>query len=464
MADLPDVEQTLVDAMALALYPSGATPGQPSVIGPVCKIYRGWPIPTVNGMDKDLANGIVNISVFTESGAEKNTTRAQTDWQDMAPASPAITLTVGQQTLNSPSGNLTLHGNAGFASVVTGIANPFNGRADANLLTEDNSNGVHFVYGLDGVGLINVPISAPHTEVMYLKAGTRRFVSFGWSDAASTYIFTTVDTVNWTQTTGTQTGATVPVITSCSLVPVGGGWWRASVSGSLTGATQYQTFLGGALTNNSNPTFAYQGNSSTIIAFSPTIANALPTVTLGGSIQAGDFCAVKIGLHDYFPVASAGSLTQVATAMAAAIAVKYPGTSSFGSVITIPTSNAVLVAAGGQGTAWKEIGRQSQCFQITAWCPTPTSRDLVGKFIKSTFAGNNRITIAADNSWGMIRYQRSIITDKNQTQQSYRRDLFYTVEFPTSVTGTFPSITVFATNTRGGTYPTDTPTIVTTVA
>lgn len=282
MADLPDVENALASAIATALYPSGATPNLPSVAGPVCKIYRGWPVP--QKLDKDLALGIVNISIYCESGAEKNTTRCQTDWQTMTAASPQITLSV-----------------------------------------------------------------------------------------------------------------------------------------------------------------------------------ALNVVTVGGAIQAGDFAAVKVGLHDYFSVASTGSPSVVASALAAAIAVKYIGTVAVGPVITIPTSAAVLGAAGGLGTAWKELRRQSQCFQITAWCPTPQTRDTIGTFIKNTFADVERIALA-DNSWGGIKYQRSIITDKNQTQQSYRRDLFYTVEFPTSITSQFPSIGVFAVNTTGGVSPADTPAAVVTVA
>lgn len=284
VADLPDVENALVSTIATALYPSGGNALVPSAAGPICKIFRGWPLPTPGGLDADLAAGIVTISVFTESGAERNTTRCQTDWQMMTPAAPQITLAV-----------------------------------------------------------------------------------------------------------------------------------------------------------------------------------ALNVVTVSGTVQAGDFAAVKVGIHDYFSVATTGSAAATATALAAAIAVKYVGTVAVGAVITIPTSAAVLVAAGGLGTSWKELRRQSQLFQITAWCPTPASRDLVGPFIKNIFADVERIALA-DNSWGGIKYQRSIVTDKNQTQQSYRRDFFYSVEFPTSITAQFPSIGVFSVNTTGGVSPADTPAAVVTVA
>ena len=279
MADLLDVENQLVTFIAMALYPSGATAGAPSVVGPVCKIFRGWPVPA--SLDADLAAGIVNISVFTEPSGEKNTTRCQMDWQTTTAASPKVTLAVVQNV-----------------------------------------------------------------------------------------------------------------------------------------------------------------------------------VTVGGSIQAGDFACIKVGLHNVYsaPIASNSTVSSIAAALAALVAVNYPGTIAASGVVTIATSATVLVAVGGQGTAWKELERQSQIFQITLWCPTPTSRDLVGPFVKLAFAAINRFVLA-DNSYASVKMQRSIVTDKNQLQQSYRRDFFYTVEFPTSIIQQFPSIGAFVANTTGGVSPADAPAV-----
>jgi hypothetical protein len=185
-------------------------------------------------------------------------------------------------------------------------------------------------------------------------------------------------------------------------------------------------------------------------------------VTVGGSIQAGDFAAVKVGTQNVFSVASSGSTSAVAAALAAAIAVKFPGTAAVGNVVTIPTSQTVLVAAGGNGTAWMELRRQMVTFQITVWCPTPASRDIIGPFIKLLFANIERLVLV-DSSFAWIYFGRSIITDKNQTQQSYRRDFYYNVEFPTTQIQTFPSIGAFAVSTTGGVSPADTPAPVVTV-
>lgn len=275
MADLVDAENALVAFVTAVLYPSGASAGAPSAAGPVCKVYRGWPVPA--SLDADLKAGIVNVSIFTESGAEKNTTRYQQDWQTMTAATPKVTLAVSQNV-----------------------------------------------------------------------------------------------------------------------------------------------------------------------------------VTVGGTIQAGDFACIKVGLHNVYsaPVAANSTIVSIAAALATLAVVNYPGTVAVNGVITVATSSGILVATGGQGVAWKELERQQQIFQITIWCPTPASRDLVGPFLKVAFAQIERMTLA-DNSSARVYYQRSIVTDKNQTQQSYRRDMFYTVEFPTSITQAFPSIGAFVANTTGGVTPSD---------
>jgi hypothetical protein len=280
VADTPDVENALVTTIATALYPSGATPGQASAAGPVCKVYRGWPVPA--SLDADLVKGIVNISIFTQ-GMERNTSRALLQWQQLTAATPLITLAVNQNV-----------------------------------------------------------------------------------------------------------------------------------------------------------------------------------VTVGGSIQAGDFAVVKVGTQNFFPVPSTGSTSAVAAALAAAIAVKFPGTAAVGNVITIPTSQTVLVAAGGNGTAWMELRRQVVTFQITAWCPTPASRDIIGPFIKSLFANIERIALA-DSSFAWVTFGRSVISDDNEIQQTYRRDFLYNIEFPTTQIQTFPSIGAFAVDTTGGISPADTPAPVVTV-
>ncbi len=60
MADLSDVENALVNEVVNALYPEGLS--QSSVVGTICRVYRGWPMTA--SLNADLTSGVVNVTVF----------------------------------------------------------------------------------------------------------------------------------------------------------------------------------------------------------------------------------------------------------------------------------------------------------------------------------------------------------------------------------------------------------------
>jgi hypothetical protein len=77
MADISDVEEALSAALTSVLYPGGAS--QSSIVGALCRVYRGWPnAPTLN---TDLAAGVVNITVVTDNDSGKTTTRFLPEWR-----------------------------------------------------------------------------------------------------------------------------------------------------------------------------------------------------------------------------------------------------------------------------------------------------------------------------------------------------------------------------------------------
>lgn len=81
MADEADVEAALVTLVATALYPNGTS--EPSVPGPDCRIYRGW--PNSAALDADLAAGRINVTVFPTSEPTRITTRYSQEWLGAAP-------------------------------------------------------------------------------------------------------------------------------------------------------------------------------------------------------------------------------------------------------------------------------------------------------------------------------------------------------------------------------------------
>lgn len=87
MPDLSEVEAVLVSLATQFLYPHGTAAA--SATGDPCKVFRGWPIP--GNLDRDLKDGIVNVSVFPLDG-EQNVTRYCREWMELP--SPPITMTL----------------------------------------------------------------------------------------------------------------------------------------------------------------------------------------------------------------------------------------------------------------------------------------------------------------------------------------------------------------------------------
>jgi hypothetical protein len=106
MADISDVEQALVESITRALYPKG--PSQSSVVGALCRIYRGWPNSAT--LNTDLNAGTVNVTVAADNDTGRTTTRYLQEW-DTVPVQPGIAANVAAQTL-------TLSGAPAFGDVV----------------------------------------------------------------------------------------------------------------------------------------------------------------------------------------------------------------------------------------------------------------------------------------------------------------------------------------------------------
>jgi hypothetical protein len=94
MADQSDVENALVSLVTVALYPNGTE--FPSVPGPDCKIYRGW--PNSNALNTDLSAGLVNVTVFPSGEPGRNTTRFIYHWEVLRQSS-SLSVSVLQNSI-----------------------------------------------------------------------------------------------------------------------------------------------------------------------------------------------------------------------------------------------------------------------------------------------------------------------------------------------------------------------------
>src|ERR1700722_12500939 len=143
MADQSDVEQQIIALISQIVYPNGT--GQPSIAGVPVKRYRGYPVPA--NLDKDLAAGVINLSVYPLQ-MERNVTRYVRDWQDVPDAGPpaltisaaATTITLGG-TVSSPLNVAAIVNGTGYvyavqtsdtlASIATALASLINANTTA---------------------------------------------------------------------------------------------------------------------------------------------------------------------------------------------------------------------------------------------------------------------------------------------------------------------------------------------
>lgn len=168
----------------------------------------------------------------------------------------------------------------------------------------------------------------------------------------------------------------------------------------------------------------------------PTIDATGTQITLTGSMPSPWYAqnvAVIVNNQAFIYQTVAGDTLQSVAAALAALINPAIAASAAGAVITIATAHALVVRVGTLGTSMAEIRRQERAFRVTLWCPTPESRKALAPPIDSALGSVKFLTLA-DGSAGRIIYRRTIVNDELQKENLWRRDLIYTVEYPTTTT------------------------------
>lgn len=104
-----------------------------------------------------------------------------------------------------------------------------------------------------------------------------------------------------------------------------------------------------------------------------------------------------------------------------------------GTALSLVGAAHVVCRVMADAPAIQETRRQEQGFRITCWCPTPDARDRTAITIDQAFAAFRFIDLP-DGTQGRLGYHGTAEFDQSQDALLYRRDLLYTVEYPTTVT------------------------------
>jgi hypothetical protein len=182
------------------------------------------------------------------------------------------------------------------------------------------------------------------------------------------------------------------------------------------------------------------------------------TITIGGTVSVPQNVVVLVGKNfaTSYAVQANDTLASIAAGLAALISASFPGTSSAGAVVTVAAGAVITARVASQGTVITETKRQEKSFQISIWAPpcnvassdADAWRTAVVNVVDPTLSSSPRILLP-DQQYGNIHYERSIMMDTAQAEGLYRRDLFYWVEYATTLQTTAYEIGSMRTQIQG---------------
>ena len=185
------------------------------------------------------------------------------------------------------------------------------------------------------------------------------------------------------------------------------------------------------------------------------------TVTITGTVTAGNNVAVIVGGNGYSYTAQAGdTLTTIAAALATLISANQTATSS-GATITIPGAIHLNARTGGGGTVIQQVAQQIRQFQINMWCQTPTLRDAVGAVVAPILAATPRLIMPDTTIARLQLVNDGDDEDGQQKEQVYRRFITYSADYTTTQLLNATQVVVETTAVSGGLVPAATTPLVT---
>jgi hypothetical protein len=181
----------------------------------------------------------------------------------------------------------------------------------------------------------------------------------------------------------------------------------------------------------------YQPNSYSGATLVLTVNLNAYTVTITGTIsipQAVMFIVNGVGYA--YQVLANDTLDSIAINMAALIS----GAHAIGNVVYLPISYSIIARISSNCTASLELARVDRVFCISIWSPSENIRFLLGNAIDIYMKENYR-QVMPDNFFAQVFYHDTKDTDMLDKSLIYKRDLNYTIQYATTLTNNFSTIT-----------------------
>ena len=118
-----------------------------------------------------------------------------------------------------------------------------------------------------------------------------------------------------------------------------------------------------------------------------------------------------------------------------------------GATVTFPGAHGVVARAVSDGQGGTELRRQEMRFRVSMWCPSPDVRDSVGAFVDLALAGTVFLDVGGRGC--RVRVAAGHTDDEGAAVRAWRRDLEYSIEYPTVSESSLPAM-LFGSGTVNG--------------
>lgn len=178
-------------------------------------------------------------------------------------------------------------------------------------------------------------------------------------------------------------------------------------------------------------------NTFTSPTLTATVSTTKYTVVIGGTITLPQSIMVIVnGIGYAYQVQSLDTLDTIASALASLV----PGAVAFHNTIYLQPSYELIARVSSNYTASAELSRIDLVFMITIWAPSEAIRFSLGNAIDIYMKENYRVPMV-DNFFAQVFWKGVEDTDMLDKSLIYRRDLFYTIQYATTVTNNYAAIT-----------------------
>lgn len=161
-------------------------------------------------------------------------------------------------------------------------------------------------------------------------------------------------------------------------------------------------------------------------------------IAFDGTASVGQAAGVRVDGQSYVYRVREGDTPEVVASVLGGMIGADRASISSQNTITVPNGFGMFASVVADGQGGRELRRQTAGFRVTLWCPDPGVRDRVAAVVDVALAGTTFLDVGG---WGCrVRMAGGSSTDEASAGGVWRRDLLYSIEYPTVLEEALPSM------------------------